>query len=188
MFTRLATLACAAALLSACATTGSSSGGPSTATQASYLSVADPWVKAAESGMTAAFGTLTNDGADDATVVSAASDVAGEVQLHETVIDSSGQGTMREKDGGFLVPAGGTFDLEPGGDHVMLMDLKAPLEAGDQVTFTLAFADGSTLDVTAPVKDYAGANESYDDMGGDEPGDGTDGTGMDGMDMGGDSH
>lgn len=44
--------------------------------------------------------------------------------------------------------------------------LHAPLAAGEEATFTLTFSDGSTIDFTAPVKDYTGANEEYvgDDM------------------------
>jgi copper(I)-binding protein len=43
----------------------------------------------------------------------------------------------------------------------MLMDLKAPLTAGADVPVTVTFQDGSTLDVTAQVRDFAGANENY---------------------------
>ena len=54
----------------------------------------------------------------------------------------------------------------------MLMDLPEPVVAGDELSFTLTFSDDSTLDFTAPAKDYAGANENYEDgdmgdMGGD---------------------
>jgi len=53
----------------------------------------------------------------------------------------------------------------------MLMDLTAPLVAGDDVTLTLTYSDGTSSEITAPVKDYAGANENYEggemDMSGD---------------------
>ena len=42
------------------------------------------------------------------------------------------------------------------------MDLTAPLVAGEEATFTLTLSDGSTFAFTAPVKDYSGANESYE--------------------------
>ena len=73
---------------------------------------------------------------------------------------------MREKDGGFVIPAGGKLALEPGANHIMLMGLSGPLTAGSDVTFTLTFSDDSTYEVTAPVKDYSGANENYE--GGEE--------------------
>lgn len=84
------------------------------------------------------------------------------LQLHETVANDAGEMVMQEKQGGFVIPAGGSFDLEPGGNHIMLMDLTAPLAAGDETTFTLTFSDDSTYEFTAPVKDYSGANENYE--------------------------
>ncbi|OUZ12147.1 hypothetical protein BHE97_02860 [Aeromicrobium sp. PE09-221] len=129
----------------------------------SSLSMSDPWVKSADDGMTAAFGELANDGDDDVTVVAVTSPASPMIELHETVDDGSGEMTMREIEGGFVIPAGESMTLEPGGNHIMLMDLTGPIAAGDEVTFTLELSDGSTLDVEAPAKDYAGANENYEE-------------------------
>jgi copper(I)-binding protein len=129
------------------------------------VTLSDGWVKAADSGMSAAFGELTNAGSDDVTVVSATTEASSMLELHETVENESGEMIMREIEGGFVIPAGDTLALEPGGSHIMLMDLTDPLEAGEEVTFTLTFADDSTYEFTAPVKDYSGANENY--VGGD---------------------
>lgn len=133
---------------------------------ADSLSIDDAWVKSAEEGMSAAFGVLVNDGDDDLTVVSAASAASPMIELHETVANDSGEMVMQQKEGGFVVPAGGSLDLMPGGNHIMLMGLTAPLLAGDEVTFVLTLSDGSTFTFTAPAKDYEGANETYvgDDM------------------------
>lgn len=122
----------------------------------------DSWVKSADEGMSAAFGSLVNDGADDVTVVSVTSDASSTLELHETVENESGEMVMREIEGGFVIPAGGELALEPGANHIMLMDLTAPLKAGDEATFTLTFSDDSTYEFTAPVKDYSGANENYE--------------------------
>lgn len=130
------------------------------------VTIEDAWVKSAEEGMSAAFGTLTNTGADDVTVVSAETAASSMVELHETVENEAGEMVMREIEGGFVIPAGGTLVLEPGASHIMLMDLAAPLQAGAEVTVTLTFSDDSTYEFTAPVKDYSGANENYED--GDE--------------------
>lgn len=127
--------------------------------------VEDAWVKAADSGMSAAFGVVRNTGDHDVTVEGATSSAATGIELHETVDDGTGAMVMQEKEGGFTVPAGGELILEPGGNHLMLMGLTAPVEAGDEVDLTLTFDDGSTLAVTAPAKDYSGANENY---GGDQ--------------------
>jgi periplasmic copper chaperone A len=133
---------------------------------ADAITISDAWVKSAESGMSAGFGELVNDSDADITVVSAETAASSMLELHETVENEAGEMIMREIEGGFVIPAHGSLALEPGGDHIMLMDLAAPLVAGDEVTFTLTFADDTAYEFTAPVKDYAGANENYE--GGDE--------------------
>ncbi|MBS4753557.1 copper chaperone PCu(A)C [Nocardioides sp. zg-ZUI104] len=128
---------------------------------AAVLSVSDPWVKAADRGMTAAFGTLVNNGAEDVTVTDVASDVAARAELHETVENADGSVAMQAKDGGFVVPAGGTLELAPGGAHIMLMKLTRALEPGTTVTLTLTLDDGSTTEVESTVKPFDGADEKY---------------------------
>lgn len=176
---RAAVLAAFALTLAACssgtdATTPATSAGPSASeahqehdhTFADHLTVTDTWVKAADDGMTAAFGVITNTGGHDVTIVGAHSDATSEIQLHEVVND-----TMRQVDGGFVIPAGGTLTLEPGGYHLMFMDVPSPISAGDDITIILELEDGSELTFTAIAKDFSGGNETYDD-------------GMGGMDMG----
>lgn len=167
---RAALLGALALPLAACSAGGSDDGGATgssasdgavDAVDTTALSLADAWVKAAESGMSGLFGTLTNASSSAVTLVGAASSAAGMVQLHETDADGSGGMSMKEKEGGFAIPAGGELRLEPGGDHIMLMDLTAPLLAGDAVEVTLQFAGGAELPITATVKDFAGAQENY---------------------------
>ncbi|TFD10002.1 copper chaperone PCu(A)C [Cryobacterium sp. TMT1-2-2] len=134
----------------------------STATAAASLTITDPWVKSAETGMSAAFGTLANASDTDINVVSAESTAATMIELHETVADDSGAMVMQQKEGGFVVPANGTYELAPGANHLMLMGLTEPIVAGAENTFTLTLSDGSTVEFTVPAKDYSGANESYD--------------------------
>lgn len=161
-------LAAALLLLTGCASTtaqpdphGSPAHAPSSAGEA--VTVDDAWVKSAAEGMTAGFGILSNPTDDEITVVSARTDAATGVELHETVADSaSGGTTMREVRGGFVIPAGGTLELAPGGEHLMLMGLTAPIEAGQEVQFTLTFSDESTMSFAAPVKDFTGAQEHYE--------------------------
>lgn len=155
-------LAAAAALaLAGCATTTpDQAAGPTTAGQS--VTITDAWVKAADEGMSAAFGELANNGDADVTLVSATSTASTSMQLHETVDNGSGSMVMQEKDGGFTIPAGGALTLEPGGNHLMLMGLVGPLQVGDEVDLTLTLADGTSVDATVPVKDYSGANETYE--------------------------
>ena len=179
MLLRASAVTAAAALaLTGCATstpatdsTAPAGGATSTSAPATaQVTVTDPWVKAAEQGMTGAFGTITNPGSEDLVLVAASTSVATSMELHETVGDGTGNMVMQEVDGGFTIPAGGELVLKPGGDHLMLMGLTAPVQAGDELEFTLEFADGSTVTFTAVAKDFAGANEQY---GGNHGGHGT---------------
>ncbi|SIS14246.1 copper chaperone PCu(A)C [Microbacterium sp. RURRCA19A] len=167
---RLSALALAATVaLSGCASTAPAPAVPA----ADSFSTTDVWVKAADAGMSAGFGELRNDGDTDLTVVSATSPSTSAMELHETVQNESGQMVMRPVEGGFVIPAHGAITLEPGGDHLMFMDVTTPLRVGDETTITLTFSDDSTAEITAPVKEFAGANENYEgdmDMGSSESG------------------
>ncbi|HWS36921.1 MAG TPA: copper chaperone PCu(A)C [Actinoplanes sp.] len=144
--------------------TASSAAPAATATSASAtaaaLTVRDPWVKAADTGMTAAFATLVNNTGADVTVESASSP-ASPLELH-TMTMKDGAMVMEPKEGGFVIKAGGTHELSPGGDHLMLMKPSAPVKPGDELSFTLKLAGGGTVDFTAVAKPFAGAQESYD--------------------------
>jgi copper(I)-binding protein len=128
---------------------------------AATVSFSEQWVTAADSGMSALFGTVTNSGHHDARIVGGESSAAGMIEVHEVVSDAAGAKSMRPKAGGLAVPAGGTHELTPGGDHLMLMDLRQPLSPGADVAVTVLFDDGSTLPVTAQVRDFAGGDETY---------------------------
>lgn len=162
----IALLAAAAITLAGCATTPATPPASPEATvsaeASTLITVSDAWVKAVDEGMSGGFGVLSNTGTSDVTVVSATSTAAHMIELHETTESESGEMAMREIEGGFTIPAGGSLALEPGAKHLMFMGLAAPLHAGDQVEVTLTFADGSALTFDAPVKDYSGANENYE--------------------------
>ncbi|SDG16254.1 hypothetical protein SAMN05421505_102112 [Sinosporangium album] len=128
---------------------------------AGTVTMTDPWVKTMKSGMTAMFGTIVNNTDAAVTVVSASTPVSPRVELHE-VVDDGGKSVMRPKEGGFAVPAKGTHLLEPGADHIMVMDVKDPIKPGDEVAFTLTLSNGNKVEIKAVGKDFAGGNESYD--------------------------
>ncbi|WP_159846887.1 copper chaperone PCu(A)C [Nocardia sp. CY41] len=144
-------------LLTAC----SSADEKDTATSAAAVTIADQWVKAADSGMSAAFGDLINSGDTPRTVVSATSPASDRIELHEVVADANGTKAMRPKRGGFVIPAHGRTRLRPGGDHIMFMDLRGPLRTGSETSVTLTFEDGSTTTFTAQVRDFSGNQENY---------------------------
>lgn len=151
-------------LLPAACATGSQAADdePTTAgAEASALTVEDAWAKAADDGMTAVFGTITNTSDADVRLVSAETDAAASAELH-VFVDDGGTPVMQEADGGIVIPADELFTLEPGGPHLMLLGVTDPLEPGEDVTVVVAAEDGSELTVTAPVRSFDGANESYD--------------------------
>jgi copper(I)-binding protein len=156
-------MAVAIGLLTACASDADSDSDAAAGASASGcpITVADSWVKAAESGMTAAFGTLTNTGSADVTIVSAASDSAGRMEIHE-VVDKDGAMVMQPKEGGLSIPAGESATLAPGQDHLMLMEIPAPIEPGDTVEITLTCADGDTAEYSGVAKEFEGAAEPYE--------------------------
>ncbi|HUX72067.1 MAG TPA: copper chaperone PCu(A)C [Cellulomonadaceae bacterium] len=143
------------------ADTPSSPAAHETATTSAAVTMVDPWVKAADSGTTGVFGTISNARDTDVRLTAGTSPAAAKVELHEMAADASGTMVMRPKEGGFVVPAHGSLTLSPGGLHIMLMGLTAPVKPGDDVTVTLSADDGTTLDVTASARSFAGANESY---------------------------
>ncbi len=125
------------------------------------IKVTDAWV-AQKPEMTAAFGMLMNHSGKDITITGGSSNVATEVELHETIANADGSMKMRPKPGGFTVKANNMHELAPGKDHIMLMGLKRELEVGEKITITLDLSDGSTIEFTAPVKAFTGANENYE--------------------------
>lgn len=165
----LAASAGLALAVSACGSDETEPAAAETTAPETVLSIEEPWVKSAEDGMTAAFGTLVNSGDEDLRIVSAQSPASPMMELHEVAMGDGGEMVMREKGDGFVVPAGGEHILEPGADHIMLMDLAAPIVPGDEVDVVLTLEDGSTFEFSAQAKDFAGADENY------QPGEGHDG-------------
>jgi len=93
--------------------------------------------------------------AQDARLVAVKSSVAGVVEIHEMAMDKDVM-KMRALANGLELPAGKAVELKPGGYHVMLMDLKQPLKAGENVAMTLVIEGKdkkqTMVEVTAPVK------------------------------------
>ena len=123
--------------------------------QAHGIAIADAWVKATDMDMSAAFGVLSNSGDEDAKVTAVTTTITDTAELHETV-----DGKMSMVDG-FTIPAGGSLALEPGGKHLMLLNLTEPIKPGDKIDFKLTFADDTEFEFSATAKDFMGADEDY---------------------------
>ncbi|MCR8930808.1 MULTISPECIES: copper chaperone PCu(A)C [unclassified Pseudomonas] len=121
---------------------------------AAQTTVDDAWVRATVPTQTAsgAFMTLTAD--SDSKLLSVASPVAKDVQIHEMTMknDVMSMGPVKSVD----LPAGKAVAFDPNGYHVMLMGLTGQLKEGDSVPLTLtvenAKGEKETLEVKAPVR------------------------------------
>src|SRR5262245_2655979 len=120
----------------------------------SQTTVKDAWVRGtvAQQKASGAFMQITS--AKGGKLVSVATPVAGVAEVHEMAMEGT---TMRMRAVTSLdLPAGQSVELKPGGYHVMLMDLKQALNAGDSIPLTLVVEgkDGKreTLQVNAPVR------------------------------------
>jgi len=112
--------------------------------------------------MTSIFGTLHNNSDKDITVVGFTTSLGeASYQIHEVV-----DGVMRQKDGGFDIPAGGTHELAPGGDHFMVMGYAPAVEAGDTIDLTLLLEGGATATMSdVAVRTMLPGDENYGDLG-----------------------
>ena len=102
----------------------------------------DGWVRATMPGMpnSAGYGLLVNLSGEADTLVGAVTDAASVVELHEMTMAEGDVMQMRPLADGIDVPPGEFVTLEPGGLHIMMIDLQRVLEPGDTVDFTLTFA------------------------------------------------
>ncbi len=129
------------------------------AAHAQQVTVQDAWVRATvpQQKATGAFMRLKAD--KDVRLVSVSTPAAPIAEVHEMkMVDNVMK--MRAVEG-LDLPAGKSVDLQPGGYHVMLMDLPAQVKAGDVVPLTLVFQgkDGQreTVQVKAPARSMASA-------------------------------
>jgi len=100
----------------------------------------------------ASFMTLKNTSGEDILLVSADSKVAKNVQLHEHTND---HGVMKMRQiPNIKIPAHGQTALQPGGLHIMLIDLNQNIKSGEMVKVELTFEDGSHKMVSMPVKSF----------------------------------
>ena len=121
---------------------------------AAQTTVKDAWVRGtvAEQKASGAFMQITS--ASGGKLLSVSSPVAGVAEVHEMAMEGN---TMRMRAiPSLALPAGKAVELKPGGYHVMLMDLKQQLKAGDMVPLSLVIEgkDGKreTLQLQAPVR------------------------------------
>jgi copper(I)-binding protein len=119
---------------------------------ASNIEITDAYVRATPPGLpnSAAFMTIKNTTSKNRAVVKASSTIAKAVELHTHDMKNGVMKMYQVPQ--IVVPKKETVSLKPGGYHVMFIGLKHPLKSGENVTFTLEFANGETKTITAPIK------------------------------------
>jgi copper(I)-binding protein len=123
-----------------------------TALFANDITVENAYVREVPPNMpnSAAFMLLNNSSDKEVALVSAESDVANIVEIHEHVHEN-GMMKMRQVPKIAIAPKAQTV-LQPGGYHVMLIGLKQPLKAGQMVALTLKFSNDQVVSIEAPVQ------------------------------------
>ena len=144
------------------------------------VSVDKPWAR--NSPMMASAGAvymdLSSGDADRLLGVSVDSSIAGKAEIHETVaaddsmheedmegedmdemegdgMEGMGGAMMMQEVGEIALPAGETVSLEPGGFHIMLLEIASPLELGQKFDLTLTFENGGEKVVEVEVREEA---------------------------------
>jgi copper(I)-binding protein len=146
----------------ACGEDESSSG----ATGTGQLTIEDAWARTSPAMVTtgAAYVTITSPVDDRLIGATVDPSIAGTVELHETMTETVGTGlsdgtaepTMEMRaSGGVELPAGQAVTMAPGGYHLMMLDLAAPLERDQTFAMTLTFEHADSRDITVTVRDDA---------------------------------
>jgi copper(I)-binding protein len=116
------------------------------------MHISTPWARATPKGAAAGAGymTITNTGVAPDTVSCVSDDASVQCQIHSMTMEG-GVMKMRRVEGGLEIKPGETVTLQPGGYHVMFVNLKHALEQGQSVKATLKFEHAGTVDVEYPI-------------------------------------
>lgn len=118
------------------------------------IAIKDAWVRTSVQGQKATGAFMKITARENERLVAVSSPVAGVAEVHQMMMEGDVM-KMRAVEGGLPLPAGKTVVLTPGGYHVMLMDLKAPLTKDSTVPMTLVFKDDkgvqSRVELKVPV-------------------------------------
>jgi copper(I)-binding protein len=137
------------ATLTAC---GSDDDGGGTGDGAPPIEVTDAWGWSAMDDRGAVYFTVSNSGEEADALVGATSDASDTVEVHETTM-SDGVAEMAPVES-VEIAAGSETAFEPGGYHVMLLELPEPLEVGSSISVTLEFEQAGEITVDAKIREF----------------------------------
>jgi copper(I)-binding protein len=118
---------------------------------AQNVEVKDAWARATVQGQKATGAFMKLTAKSGTRLVAASSPVAALTEVHEMKLDGNIM-KMRAVEGGLELPAGKETELKPGGFHIMLLDLKLPLQKDTTIPLTLTFRDGKGVESTTELK------------------------------------
>ena len=116
------------------------------------VTIENPWTRATtpDNRTAIVYFTIRNTGQTRIDLIGVRSDLASIEILHKTTTDAQGAPRMSAKPD-LKIDPGGAVKLEPGGLHVMLIDLESPLIEGETLPLRLKFYDGDDLTVDVPI-------------------------------------
>lgn len=116
------------------------------------IEIQDAWARPGRmNGVSAIYMKVLNGSSEADSLIFLSSPVAGLTEVHETYQREEGIMGMRQVEQ-VIIPALDFLTLEPGGMHVMLMQLNRELAEGDEVELTIDFANAGEINVNAPVQ------------------------------------
>ncbi len=118
--------------------------------QPAAIRAEQPWARATAPRQTVGGVYVTLTSPVDDRLLGVSSPVAGHAEVHEMTMQGNVM-RMRELTGGLKLPAGQAVALAPGGLHVMLVDLKQPLAAGQVIPVQLRFEHAPPVDLQVRV-------------------------------------
>jgi periplasmic copper chaperone A len=127
------------------------------------LEIGHPWTRATPNGAAngAAYAKVTNTGTKPDRLIGGTFDGATKVELHETLTEGA-ISKMRAVTTGIEIKPGEVIEFKPGGMHIMLMGLSAPIAVGPRLKGTLVFETAGPIDVEFKVEPV-GAGSSKDE-------------------------
>ncbi|WP_404413812.1 copper chaperone PCu(A)C [Brevundimonas vesicularis] len=125
-----------------------------TPTATAAVTATDAWCRPSPNGAKAGGCYVTLTAATDDRLAGGSTPRAASLQVHEMKTEN-GMMKMAELTAGLPLPAGQAVALAPGGNHLMLIGLTAPLVAGETVPLTFQFASAPAITVQAQVRQPA---------------------------------
>src|SRR5262245_17206848 len=115
------------------------------------IKIVAPWTRATpeSSKVGGGFLTLINTGSEADRLVGGTTEVSGSLEIHEIHI-VNGVAMMRQVNPGIPLKPGASVVLKPFSHHLMMMDLKQPLQAGQTIKGTLVFEKAGSVEITIP--------------------------------------